>query len=280
MRRSTIKLGIGAAAVLFGIAACSSDHSTGPGTPAAAEAKASTRQAAGEGAAMMIAQLDANNAAIGASNDVVGNPGGPAEITVNCGGPFAGGWYTCTADLENGLMVSRSIRFWEGTSLGLWWNPPLTDSVNHKWNVDGSVQSEARAGRMVTVNDTAAATMSVIRPTAGVTATVSSPNKHQWDGTASGHHTGTYTPEDGVTRTAVHTVFDTVSAVLFQNAALGEPLSALRFDHEQHHHRLHRGRQYAERRRALRRDLQRHAPRDAAGRGDLLRSGSGYAGRF
>jgi hypothetical protein len=215
MKRSTINLSIGAAAVLFGLAACSSDKATAPNGGTTAEAKASTRQAAGEGAAMIISQLDANDAAIGASGDVVKGSGGPAEITVNCGGPDGLGWYTCTADLENGLNVSRAIRFWEGTSYGLWWNPPLTDSVNHKWQVDGTVQPDPTApGRSVTLDDTAAATMRIVRP-ATSNAIVTNPNKHQWDGTAAAHHTASVT-DNNVLKTAVHTVYDTVSAVLFQ----------------------------------------------------------------
>jgi hypothetical protein len=136
MNRKILSYSVGAAAVLFGLAACSSDNATSSGgTPNSAEVTSGARQGAGEGAAMTLAELNANENVYGASADVAnGAAAVVSPTTVNCGGPDDNGWYNCTAVLDSGvhLTITRSIRFWAGTNYDLWWNNPSpTDSVNH-----------------------------------------------------------------------------------------------------------------------------------------------------
>ncbi len=283
MNRKILSYSVGAAAVLFGLAACSSDNTTsGNGTPTSAEVTASARQGAGEGAAMTIKELDDNEAAYGAANDVSnGSANVVAPTTVNCSGPDSNGWYNCVAVVDSGVHVTitRSIRFWSGTNYDLWWNNPSpTDSVNHKWTADGTLNSAVRNGRDVTVDDSSAASLVVVRSAGDGAPPVARP-QHVWTGEAAQHHVATWS-ENNVERILTMTGYDTVSAVTFQNAALGESVPAVGFDHDQHD-REFRGRQlHADRHAPLDRDVQRHEHRDAAGwRGDL-RLGPGYARGF
>jgi hypothetical protein len=220
MNRKILSYSVGAAAVLFGLAACSSDNATSSGgTPNSAEVTSGARQGAGEGAAMTLAELNANENVYGASADVAnGAAAVVSPTTVNCGGPDDNGWYNCTAVLDSGvhLTITRSIRFWAGTNYDLWWNNPSpTDSVNHKWTVDGTLDAAVRAGRNVTVDDSNAATLIVLRVPAGVAA-VANGAQHVWNGTAAQHHVATYTPQGGDERILTQTGYDTVAAVTFQ----------------------------------------------------------------
>ena len=54
-----------------------------------------------------------------------------------CGGPDASGWFGCTADLENGLTVQRSHRFFAGTGFALGWGPSV-DSAQYRWSLSGT----------------------------------------------------------------------------------------------------------------------------------------------
>ncbi len=221
MNRKILSYSVGAAAVLFGLAACSSDNTTSSsGAPSSAEVADGARQGAGEGAAMTIAELNSNESAFGAATDI-GNASAAvvAPTTVNCSGPDGSGWYNCVAVLDSGvdLTVTRSIRFWTGTNYDLWWNNPSpTDSVNLKWTADGTVNSSARANRDVAVDDSSAATMAVLRVPAGVAATPVNGPQHIWTGAAAQHHVATYTPSNGAERILTQTGYDTVAAVTFQ----------------------------------------------------------------
>ena len=157
---------------------------------------------------MSVSQLTANELYVGA--DVVGaGPVGAAiaGIAVTCTGPDAQGWFTCTADLENGLTVTRQIRFWEGTAFGISFSPTLTDSVNHQWSVAGTVNSIAKPGKVWTIADVDTATMNVLRG--------SGQPQHSWTGHAERHQTSTYTV-NSVERIFDHQAHDTVTAVTFQ----------------------------------------------------------------
>ena len=212
MNRRMISYSLGAAAVAFGMGACSSDSSTAPGGVTGAEIAASNRQDAGEGAAFTVSELAANDAFIGATANVIkgGGSGSPAaDLSVSCTGPDGMGWYTCTAVTEFGLTVVRQIRFWEGTAYGLAWNPGVTDSVNHAWTASGTVNSVARPGKVWTIDDAASGTMRVL-PTA---ATVNP--QHSWSGSADRHESSSYTM-NSVERTFDHTAHDVVDQVVFQ----------------------------------------------------------------
>ncbi len=212
MNRRILSYSLGAAAVAFGLGACSSDSTMAPGGVTSAEIAATNRQDAGEGAAMTVAELGANDAFIGANANIVGGGSvgaATAGATVNCTGPDNMGWYTCAAVTEGGLTVVRMIRFWEGTSYGLAWNPGVTSAVDHSWTVSGTVNSVARPGKVWTIDDAAAATMSVLPNAQAVNP------QHSWSGTANRHQSSSYTL-NGVERIFDHTAHDVVAAVLFQ----------------------------------------------------------------
>lgn len=213
MNRKTLFYGVGAAAVLFAVAACSSD-STSPAAALNTEIQTTNRADAGEGAAMTVAELSANETFIGA--DVVNAGAAIAGVAVNCTGPDASGWYTCAAVLENGLTITRQVRFWEGTAYGLGWNPGVTDSVNHAWSVVGTVNAMGRPGKIWTIDDHAAATMSLPAVAQGMMP------QHSWTGTADRHQLSTYTV-NSVERIFDHTAHDTVTAVVFQMPRMTNP---------------------------------------------------------
>jgi hypothetical protein len=121
------------------------------------------------------------------------------------------------AVLDSGvhLTLTRSIRFWTGTNYDLWWNNPSpTDSVNHKWTADGTLNAAVRADRNVAVDDSNTASLVVLRTPAGGQAAVTPP-KHVWTGEAAQHHVATWS-ENNVERILTMTGYDTVSAVTFQ----------------------------------------------------------------
>jgi hypothetical protein len=217
MKRSLLTYSLGAAVVLSA-GACSSDSTVAAGGVTNAEITTGNQQDAGEDAVNTVAQLGANDDFVGASGNVVsgGGPISAAMVAVNCAGPDGLGWYTCSAVDENGFTVVRQIRFWEGMSLGLWWNPGVTDSVNHFWSADGTVNSVMRPGKVWTIDDTAAATM-IVQRTHGALP------KHSWSGTADRHEMSSYTVND-VERIFTHTAHDTVSAVVFQMPRAQNPL--------------------------------------------------------
>ncbi|HUO52668.1 MAG TPA: hypothetical protein VMT93_09120 [Gemmatimonadaceae bacterium] len=221
MNRRILTTGIGAAAVAFVFAACSSD-TTAPNSTSTQVAQAS-RSDAGQSAVQTLNELGANEAAATAAPNIVGTPAGgnpSATVSIVCTGPETGpgggnGWYNCSAALENGLTVQRSIRFWEGTSLGLAWSPTLTDSVNHYWTVNGSFNPPADTGKTFTVHDTSAATMTVLRPEG-------SQPRHSWTGAGNRHESVDWSEQDGA-RNFTHTGRDTVAAVLFQMPRSSNP---------------------------------------------------------
>ena len=200
MQRTWLKLSTASAVVLVGLAACTSSTSSS-GSPTDAEMNTASEQDAGQGAAMDVVQLGANEDAYGAA-DVIGRD------SVNCTGPDNQGWYTCSRVTENGLDILRQFRFWQGTSLGLWWSPALTDSVNHKWSADGTVQGANDATRSITIADTAAGTMVVARP-------VGIGQQHTWTGAGTFDRVATWS-RNSVERTLTHTGTDSVNAVMFQ----------------------------------------------------------------
>lgn len=62
--------------------------------------------------------------------------GGTADLRT-CSGPDGSGWFSCTADLENGLTVTRSHRFFNSTGFALGWGPAV-DSVQYRWLETGT----------------------------------------------------------------------------------------------------------------------------------------------
>ena len=217
MKRSTLTLSMSAIVALAALAACTSDTSTSPGTGSTAEMQANSRQNAGQGASLTLSQLDAGAAMAGANVVSLGGAAVAMPTTVNCTGPAAvTGWYTCVADNERGLVVVRQIRFWEGTHLGIWWNPGVTDSINHAWTADGTVDpAETQGNKVITVADSARGNLTILRAPAGGTAVVTPP-QHSWTGAGAVHHSATWTGDNNVVRTFTQTGSDSVNAVLFQ----------------------------------------------------------------
>ena len=206
MKSNWFTLSTAAAVVMAGLAACSSSTSSS-GTPTDAEMNTASEQDAGQGAAMDVDQLAANENAYGAA-DVIGRD------SVNCTGPDESGWYTCARVTESGLDIIRQFRFWQGNSLGLWWNA-LTDSVNHKWTADGTITGANDPTRSITIADTAAGTMVVTRP--------GGPGpQHTWTGAGTFDHVATWS-RNNVERTLTHTGTDSVDAVVFQMPRASNP---------------------------------------------------------
>ena len=70
--------------------------------------------------------------------------GGTADLRT-CSGPDGSGWFSCTADFENGLTVNRSHRFFTATGFALGWGLGV-DSAQYRWSESGtdSVGSDRR----------------------------------------------------------------------------------------------------------------------------------------
>lgn len=201
MTRNWLTLSTAAAVALVGLAACSSSTSSNGG-PTDAEMNTASEQDMGQSASLTVGQLTDNENAYGAA-DVVG-----ASDSVNCSGPDGSGWYTCSRVTERGLGIMRQFRFWHADSLQIWWNPLRTDSVQHKWSANGTIQGIIDTTRSLTVADTAAGTMVVTRPEG-------TGQQHTWTGSGDINTTATWS-RDSVERILVHTGVDSVNQVMFQ----------------------------------------------------------------
>jgi len=122
-----------------------------------------------------------------------------------CSGPDASGWFMCTADKENGLTVTRSIRFWDGTSFGLKFDGS-TDSVNHILGGAGTLTPSAAKTRWVNRTDTL--TMVVTRAAGNIVAA------RTWNGHGTRSDSSLVT-DSLATRVYHYTAFDTVSAIVY-----------------------------------------------------------------
>lgn len=203
---------IGLTLLLFGLAACAGDGSTGPGaTVSDAEIETGIATDAGDAVATSVDLMNDDESAAGASGSVVVAPGvsasvGASATTVACGGPDGDGWYTCARTTWRGLDVTREVRFWAGGSLAPAWDPAATDSVNARVAVTGSFHPAADPAKTVWVNRADTATMVVDRSGA--------PVLHVWNRVGTRADSATYTAPAG-TRTFHYTAYDTASAVAF-----------------------------------------------------------------
>jgi hypothetical protein len=235
MSRTFFTSTVGAAVALLAFAACSSDSTVAPGGVTDSEITAGIRQDAGEGAVMDVNQYTANEVNDGA--DVAGGArANVAGTTQFCNGsPDSAGWFHCSAVLENGLTVTRSVRFWEGTSFGLNFNG-LTDSVNHIWTADGTINSIVRPGKVWTIARGDTATMTVLRPPTVVVGPIVAGAIHVWNGIGQRDESSTYT-QNNVERDFSHIAFDTATDVRFQmpRAANPYPLQGTISRHEMTH---------------------------------------------
>jgi hypothetical protein len=212
MNRSIRRYTVGAVVVALGLAACSSESSTGPGLSVpTADIDRGIATDVGEAIGTSIDLMVGDEVATGASGSVVpAQPGVSLAVqgnaSVNCGGPDAAGWFTCEATNWRGLSVTRQVRFWEATSPALRWDAAKTDSVNHRRTVSGSFTSNANPAKTFWFNHADTATMVVKRG--------STPVQHVWSGTGA-RHDSTSTMRNGATHMYHHTALDTVTAVTF-----------------------------------------------------------------
>lgn len=214
MQRRIFVSSIGVAALAFGLAACGSDSSTGPGlTIPDSEITAGVAADAGDAVATSIDQMNAEESSEGASGSLVAAPGVSASVygganaaSTTCGDPDADGWITCQTTTWRGLALTRQIRFWEGSAYGLWWDSTKTDSVNHRATLTGSFSPALDPAKTVWVNRADTATMVVDRS--------ASPVLHVWTRAGTRADSARYTTEN-VTRDFQYTAFDTATAVAF-----------------------------------------------------------------
>jgi hypothetical protein len=209
MQRSTLSSLIGVA-LLAGLAACSSDSGLSSSGPTDAEITQGLASDAGESIALTLEEMGASDTFVGAG-DVTAGTGVSARIvgataaTQTCGGPDANGWYNCATVTDAGLSLTRAVRFWEGTSYGLWFDAQ-TDSVNHRWTASGTIDSPSKPGKVWTIERGDTATMAIDR--------AASPVTHTWNGVGERRESSKYTV-NGVERDYLHTAFDTATAVTF-----------------------------------------------------------------
>lgn len=215
MQRRTFASSIGVAALAFGLAACSGDSSTGPGlTVPDAEITAGVATDAGDAVATSVDQMNAEEASYGASGSLVAAPAVSASVSAStastasttCGDPAADGWITCSTTTWRGLALTRQIRFWEGTSYGLWWDSTRTDSVNHRATLTGSFDPALDPAKTVWVDRADTASMVVDRSATLV--------RHIWTRVGTRADSARYTTAN-VTRDFHYTAFDTATAVTF-----------------------------------------------------------------
>lgn len=210
--RGSLHRSIGAALLACAVAACSTDVSTGPGLGVTdREIDQGIAADAGDAVAASVDLMLADESASGASGSLVLAPGASADVassavTITCGGPDDGGWFTCDRTTWRGLDVTRQIRFWEGTSFGTGWDPAATDSVNHRVTVEGSFSPALAPAKTVWVHRADTASMVVDRS--------GDPVLHVWDRVGVRTDSATYVTA-GTTRAFHYTAHDTASAVAF-----------------------------------------------------------------
>ncbi len=217
MTRSTIAQLAGVAA-LVALAGCATDSATAPQHEFDQEIEQGMLDDAGQGISVVIDELGDNESSYGASSSIAASSGASADValatTVTCGGPDDDGWYRCDAVTDRGLQVTRRLRFWEGTSFGLWWSPTKTDSVNHEWSAQGTLDSRAKPGKVWTILSGDSATMHVSHD--------ADPVQHEWDGVGTHHESSTYTV-NGVERDFSHLAHDTAAAITFDMPRSAHP---------------------------------------------------------
>ena len=211
MKRSILSISIGAAALAFGLGACSSD-TTAPGLQVSdQEIAAGIANDAGDAIATSVdlmtsdAQQDGASASLVLGSGVSGSVSGATSASVECSGPDGDGWYTCSATTWRGLDLTRMIRFWDGTSPALSFTS-ATDSVNHIHTLTGSYVQGWFPNRTVWVNNADTATLNVNRS--------GSPVQHIWDGVGVRADSTRFVSAQR-TRTWHYTAYDTASAVTF-----------------------------------------------------------------
>jgi hypothetical protein len=212
MNRSIRRYTVGAVVLALGMAACSSESSTGPGLSVpTADIDRGIATDVGEAIGTSVDLMVLDEAATGASASVL-TPAPGASLAVqgsasaNCSGPDASGWFTCDATTWRGLSVTRQVRFWEGTNHALRWDAARTDSVNHRRTVSGSSTANGNPARTVWFNHADTATMVVKRGATTV--------QHVWTGTGARRDSAS-TVRGDATHQYHYTAFDTATAVTF-----------------------------------------------------------------
>ena len=225
-RRFTTLATVIAVGAIVGAVACSSDASVAPGNPVAeSEIDQTVASDVGASFADNVGQYQENESFEeglrgGSSTFMAGLSGagsGPRSRTVTCGGPDSSGWYSCIAYTARGLTITRELRFWSGGSYALGWGTgSVIDSTNHRWTKSGTFESAVKPGKMLSINESAAASMVV---------THSTPALHTWNGAASANDSSTYSVNN-LTRIFAYTAADTAAALTFTMPRSANPYPA------------------------------------------------------
>lgn len=206
MQRHIVTCALGAAVLAISLAACSGDSATGPGLGITDnEINQGIASDAGDAVATSVDLMTAEDAAEGAASLTLA-PGVDAAVTVTCTGPDAGGWFTCDKTTWRGLSLVRQVRYWDGTSYGLGFDPGTTDSVNHRLTLTGSFHPVWSPLRTIYVDRADTSTMIVNR--------AGSPVQHIWNRVGARQDSSTYVTAN-VRRAFHYTAFDTATAVTF-----------------------------------------------------------------
>lgn len=201
---------IGTAALVAGLAACSSDATTSPADLVADSAITSgIANDVGDAMATSVDLMSDDEQSDGVSESGIAvSPGLHLDVAENsatdCSGPDGEGWFTCTSTWH-GLSLTNKKRFWDGTTLALGFTS-ATDSVNHIHQLTGSYTQGWFPFRTIWVNRNDTANLSVDRSGTPVT--------HVWNKVGVRQDSTMFVGQN-VTRHWHYTAFDTATNVTF-----------------------------------------------------------------
>jgi len=201
---------MGAAAIIAGLAACSSDGTTSPDQLVADSAITNgIANDVGDAMATSVDLMTSDEQ----SDSVNGSLGVPApgltmdvnrSVYTNCSGPDGDGWFTCTSTWH-GLSLTNMKRFWDGTTVALGFTD-ATDSVNHIHALTGSYTQGWFPFRTVWVDRHDTANLSIDRGSTPVT--------HVWNRVGDRHDSTMFVGQN-VTRHWHYLAYDTATNVTF-----------------------------------------------------------------
>jgi len=201
---------MGAAAMIAGLAACSSDGTTSPDQLVADSAITNgIANDVGDAMATSVDLMTSDEQ----SDSVNGSLGVPApgltmdvnrSVDTNCSGPDGDGWFTCTSTWH-GLSLTNMKRFWDGTTVALGFTD-ATDSVNHIHALTGSYTQGWFPFRTVWVDRHDTANLSIDRGSTPVT--------HVWNRVGDRQDSTMFVGQD-VTRHWHYLAYDTATNVTF-----------------------------------------------------------------
>lgn len=201
---------MGAAAMIAGLAACSSDGATSPDQLVADSTITNgIANDVGDAIATSVDLMTSDEQSDGVDGSLgVSAPGVTMDVNrsvnTDCSGPDAGGWFTCTSTWH-GLSLTNMKRFWDGTTVALGFTD-ATDSVNHLHSLTGSYTQGWFPFRTVWVDRRDTANLSIDRSGTPVT--------HVWNRVGVRHDSSMFVAQN-VTRHWRYLAYDTATNVTF-----------------------------------------------------------------